>query len=240
MNNFIKNKKLIGTLALLLIVIISTIIIYQKQGNKKLNKNDTEEIFVSEDEEDTETISESNKDKNVNDSEDSNKKATNTIKSNKKTENQKIVVEIKGEVNNPDVYTLDKNSIVKDLIDMAGGLTSDADLGNINRAKQLTDHELIYIGNKNEQANSLENSNNSSNSTSNTGSSNSSSNNDLININTASLDELKKINGVGDAKAKTIIEYREQNGSFNSIEDIKNVSGIGEKMFEKIKQQITT
>ena len=146
-----------------------------------------------------------------------------------------ITVEIKGEVNKPDVYTLSENSIVKDLIEKADGITENADLSNINRAKKLQDHELVYISNKNEINNNASegNSNNSK-----VGNNFSDSGSGKININTATIDELKKINGVGDSKANSIIKYRETNGGFSSIEDLKNVDGIGEKMFEKMKDSI--
>ena len=131
----------------------------------------------------------------------------------------------------PDVYTLNENAIIKDLIEAAGGLTENADLSNINRAKKLQNHELIYIANKNDITKESENTNLESK-TSQAISSN------MVNINNATLEELKTLNGVGDSKAKSIIEYREKNGGFKTIEDIKNVTGIGEKMFEKIKEQI--
>lgn len=139
-------------------------------------------------------------------------------------------MEIKGEVKKPDVYTMSENSIVKDLIDISGGLTENADLSNINRAKKLQDHELIYISNKNDENKEIQTVNSNS------------SNKDIldkkINLNSATLDQLKTLNGIGDSKAKGIIEYREKNGGFKSIEEIKNVSGIGDNMFERIKEQI--
>ena len=139
----------------------------------------------------------------------------------------KILVEIKGEVNKPEVYEIDEGSIIRDLIDRAGGLTSDANINNINRAEKLMDYQLIIIPNKNDVVNNENN--NISQGDSNSG---------LININNADLSELQKINGIGEVKAQSIINYREKSGGFKSIEDIKNVDGIGSKTFEKIKDKI--
>ena len=140
-----------------------------------------------------------------------------------------VVVEIKGEVNNPDVYTLKEGSIIKDLIEIAGGLTSNADISNINRAKEIKNHELIVIRNINDiniEVESIE------------AEINQESDDGIININDADLSKLKEIPGIGDVKANAIILYREENGGFKSIEEIKKVDGIGEKTFEKIKNSI--
>ena len=123
--------------------------------------------------------------------------------------------------------------LFRSLIEEAGGLTENADISNINRAKQLQNHELVYISNKNEEASIQTGKNQVQSSASATQS------NSMININSATADELKSLNGIGDSKANSIIEYREKNGGFKSIDDIKNVDGIGEKMFEKIKDSLT-
>ncbi|NRT89826.1 helix-hairpin-helix domain-containing protein [Clostridium beijerinckii] len=222
---FLKDKKKIGILSMLFIVVIVLTGLYVKSGFKELKKNDTESIFV-----DDSIEADISNDESVN--------AQNNNKSNSKdnkkqivaAKNKNIVVEIKGEVKKPDVYTMSENSIVKDLIDISGGLTENADLSNINRAKKLQDHELIYILNKNDENKEIQ--------TVNSNSSNKDSSDKKININSATLDQLKTLNGIGDSKAKGIIEYREKNGGFKSIEEIKNVSGIGDNMFERIKEQI--
>ena len=220
LNEIFKDKKRIGILSILAIILIVSGLTYIKSGFKELKKNDNESIFVDA-EIDNNLVKEKSSDGN-----DVNKESAVQLK------DKKIVVEIKGEVNKPDVYILDEESIVKDLIDMAGGLREEADLSKINRAKKLQNHELVYISNVND--NVINGTINSEvNSTANQVSSNG-----KININYATLEQLKELNGIGDAKAKKIIEYREKNGGFKSLEDMKNVDGIGEKMFEKIKEQI--
>ena len=141
----------------------------------------------------------------------------------------KIIVEIKGEVKNPDVYEIDDGSIIRDLINMAGGLTEEANIDGINRAEKLRANQLIVIPNK-DSTNNIIISNSVSTGDSSEG---------IININTATLSELQNINGIGEVKAQSIIDYREKNGGFKSIEEIKNVDGIGSKTFEKIKDQIS-
>ncbi|MDR3594766.1 helix-hairpin-helix domain-containing protein [Clostridium sp.] len=227
----LKDKKKIGILIALIITVAIIGILYLNSGFKELKKNDTESIFV---EENTDASNNDNiKNTNTNNK---NSNSKNNIKENKETiasqADKNIVVEIKGEVKKPDVYILNENSIIKDLIEAAGGLTENADLSNINRAKKLQNHDLIYITNKNEVMKGIQNTDSNSNSK------NKENSDEKININTATTEELKKINGIGDAKAKNILEYREKNGDFKSIEDIKNVTGISEKMFEKIKEQI--
>ena len=221
-DNFLKYKK-IGLISILVIVVLSVGIIYNISGFKSLNKNDTESVFID--------------DQNINidnysEEEGISKEFKGTDSANeKKIENKTITVEIKGAVNKPDVYTLDENSIINDLIDLAGGITESADLSNINRAKKLQNHEMIYITDKNEENEKKSISVNSS-----VGSASAES---LVDLNIATVDQLKTLNGIGDSKAKNIVEYREQNGGFKSIEEIKNVTGIGDKMFEKVKDKIT-
>lgn len=143
--------------------------------------------------------------------------------------NNTIVVEIKGEVMNPDVYTLSEGSIIKDLIEMAGGLTEEADISNINRAKEINNHDLIIIRNINDVNIDVEAENNEVNEESDDG---------KISINDSDISKLKEIPGIGEVKANSIISYREKNNGFKSIEELKNVDGIGEKTFEKIKDSI--
>ena len=167
-----------------------------------------------------------------------------------KKENNKIKVDIKGAVNSPGVYELDDNSRVIDAINVAGGLTEDADISLINLSKKLTDEMVIIIYTTYEiyeynESNvkteyvyvEVNNCPDSINDACIKDYENNESNK-LININTASIDELTKLTGIGEAKAKTIIEYRKDN-KFNSIEDIKNITGIGDSLFEKIKNDIT-
>lgn len=231
---FLKDKKKVGILIILFIVLISFGLLYVKSGFKELKKNDTESIFVD-NSENNETSNENLNNSNKNNS---TKKDNNKINNKEvavSSQEKIIVVEIKGEVKKPDVYTLNENSIVKELIEVAGGLTENAELSNINRAKKLQNHELVYIANKNDINKEVENTNSEVNISQNKGKEIS---NKKVNINSAALEELKTLTGIGDSKAKSIIEYREKNGGFKSIEDIKNVTGIGEKMFEKIKEQI--
>ncbi|BAL80970.1 helix-hairpin-helix domain-containing protein [Caldisericum exile] len=142
---------------------------------------------------------------------------------------QKIKVYVTGEVKHPDVYELEENAIVKDAISLAGGVTENADLISINLAKKLTDGEEVIVPSKD---NSLLNSNNST-SLATTPKTN------KVNINKATKEELMTLPGIGEAKAQAIIDYRTKNGPFKTIHDIVNVSGIGEKTFEKIQDLIT-
>lgn len=145
----------------------------------------------------------------------------------------KIAVYISGEVKNPGVYYIDEESRVVDLIDLCGGFTNQADISELNLAEKLSDAEKIDVPKlilESEQNTSEENleENILSNEEDNTG---------LININTASKEELKELKGVGDTLADNIIEYRNHT-KFESIEDILNVSGIGEAKFEAIREYI--
>lgn len=141
----------------------------------------------------------------------------------------KVWVDIGGEVKSPKVVELDDGSRVQDAIDAAGGLTSEADITNLNRAALVNDGDKIYVPAVGDESGA---SGSTSGGVSTTGG--------KVNINTADSEELQTITGVGPATAEKIISYRESNGRFKVIEDIKNVSGIGDKTFEKMKEIITT
>lgn len=152
---------------------------------------------------------------------------------------ENIFVEIKGEVLNPDVYELEKGSIVRDLILISGGLTEIGDTSNINQARELQNGECIVVLSKQEILD-MKNNSNEILKVDNVSSFNveSSFDDDKVNINTASKEELKTLSGIGEGLAEAIISYREENNGFNTIDDIKNVSRIGDKTFEKFKDKI--
>ncbi|WP_125152586.1 helix-hairpin-helix domain-containing protein [Clostridium rectalis] len=137
-------------------------------------------------------------------------------------EKEIITIYINGEVKSPGVYDLPIDSRVKDALKIAGGFTKNADTSTLNLAQILKDEEHIYID-KTEKEQTT---------------SNIKTKDSKVNINKASKDELKTIPGVGDITADNIINYREEKGRFNSIDDIKKVDRIGEKTFEKIKSKI--
>lgn len=136
-----------------------------------------------------------------------------------------IKVHITGEVNNPGLIELEAGSRIYDAIEFAGGLTNEADTSKTNLAYILSDGEKIYIPSFNDEENNEFISDISSIR--------------KININTANIQELESIPGVGSSTATAILEYRNDNGKFFAIEDIQNVSGIGESKFEKMKEYIT-
>ena len=147
-----------------------------------------------------------------------------------------IFVHVAGEVKNPGMVELDSNERVAKAIELAGGATENAQLDSINLAKKCGDGEQITVPSKvaSESA-TVASSDSSSSSASGTSSS---SNNGKVNINTADATGLQQISGIGPSKAQKIIAYREQNGKFKSVEDLTNVSGIGEKTLASIKDQI--
>lgn len=224
-----KNKKVIGIIIFLFITVTVSLLTYGKNRNNVFKDKYMQNIFIDE-----ESISVENSNyEYLNESEKENNKVfSEDSKENKylqTSSNNTIVVEIKGEVMKPDVYTLSEGSIVKDLIEMAGGLTNEADISNINRAKEINNHDLIIIRNINDVNMETEIKNNEVNEESDDG---------KISINNSDISKLKEIPGVGEVKANSIILYREKNNGFKSIEELKNVDGIGEKTFEKIKDSI--
>lgn len=137
-------------------------------------------------------------------------------------DNEYIYVEIKGAVKHPDVYKISKDARIKDLI-ILGDPLPNADLNSINQSEKLHDEKSVYVPVKGEVVEIKESE---------------TSDKIVVNINTATKDELMRLNGVGEKKAETIIEYREENGLFNKKEDLMNIPGIGQKTFENLQEHI--
>jgi len=149
-------------------------------------------------------------------------------------EEEKIMIHIMGEVNNPGVVTLPEGARMIDAIEAAGGLTQQADINKINLVYILEDGlkikipaigEDMHITEENGENVIIENEEEEEENT-------------MININKAETEELMQLPGIGEAMAQRIIEYRKENGNFEKIEDLQNVSGIGEAKFNKIKANI--
>lgn len=139
---------------------------------------------------------------------------------------QIILVDIKGAVKKPGVYELPVNARLHELVNVAGGLTDDAEDRQVNMAIVLADQQLVYIPRKGEtveQTNLPPQVDNES----------------KVNINTASAEELQTLTGIGEKKAQAIIDYRTQNGNFQSIDQLTEVDGFGEKTVEKLRDSIT-
>ena len=157
----------------------------------------------------------------------------------------KVYVDIKGSVKKPGVYQVSADSIVWDIVNLSGGFTKNAYTKNINLSQKVKDEMVIYVFSKNEMLKMNENVKTDTTCTTNiinydnciTTEKNETST-VLVNINTASKEELMNVSGIGASKADSIIAYRIKT-PFSKIEDIMNVSGIGESLFDKIKEYIT-
>ncbi len=171
-----------------------------------------------------------------------------------------IKIDIKGCVMNPGVYSLSEGSRVIDAVEVSGGLTEDAYTKYINLSKILKDENAIIINCEEEENLVLSGENTQFSCEANNAAcikkedlitssleeesesevtDTEISENSKVNINEADIEELTKLSGIGESKAKKIIDYREKNGAFKSIEEIKNVSGIGDSIYAKIKENIT-
>ena len=146
------------------------------------------------------------------------------------TQEAVIFVDIKGAVKNPGVYQMKSGDRVKDALDAAGGLTGEADSQKVNLAQRVEDQMVIVVPKVGEEATEMP-----------TGvTSKETSKEERVNINTATVEELKTLKGVGEKKAEAIIEYRKKNGSFKTKEDLMKVRGIGKKLFESFQERIVT
>ena len=141
-----------------------------------------------------------------------------------------VFIDIGGCVKEPGVYEVPAESRVFEVIEKAGGLSKDADVSSVNQAETVSDGQKIVIPDKSEVKEQEQAGSSSAFQTDPQG---------RININNADKTALEEIPGVGPVTAEKIIAYREQNGRFGKSEDIKNVSGIGDKTYEKMKEHIT-
>ena len=146
------------------------------------------------------------------------------------TQETVIFVDIKGAVKNPGVYQMKVGDRVKDALDAAEGLTAEADSQKVNLAKRLEDQMVIVVPKVGEEAEEIPAGETRKEATK----------EGKVNINTATVEELKTLKGVGEKKAEAIIEYRKKNGSFQTKEDLMKVRGIGKKLFESFQERIVT
>ncbi|MCY7086097.1 helix-hairpin-helix domain-containing protein [Streptococcus oralis] len=141
-----------------------------------------------------------------------------------------ITVDVKGAVKSPGIYDLPVGSRVHDAVQKAGGLTEEADSKSLNLAQKVSDEALVYVPTKGEEAASQQVA---------SGTTPSTSKDKKVNLNKASLEELKQVKGLGGKRAQDIIDHREANGKFKSVDELKKVSGIGAKTIEKLKDYVT-
>ena len=238
-----KNIKLIS---ILIFITILTILIYLKfylKNNKKVYEEKEiikEEIVIKE--------NELEKEENVN------------------LKIETVFVDIKGAIKTPGVYEIESDKKVIDVVNKAGGLTNKADTSMVNLAKNVTNEMVIIIYTKEEIEkykkqeeiikvidkecicpsitndaciNNDKKDNNSTNKNTTNEQEKIDANKEKININTATIEELQTLNGIGEGKAEAIIKYRDEHGIFKDINELKEVTGIGESVYEKIKDNIT-
>ena len=150
---------------------------------------------------------------------------------------QNCYVDIKGEVLRPGVYEFSCESRIQEVIKKAGGFTEEADETKINLAQKITDQMQIIVPNlHSKQEGGVTEGNSEKGNLSNTPPSNSKQG--TVNINTATLEELQTIKGIGKKKAEAILQYRKEHGAFRTKEDLLQVKGIGKKALEAIESQV--
>ena len=225
----LKDKKKIIIVVVILILFI-TYLIYEniKESSSQIDFNTLLDGAENEEEQD--------KSENIVENEQSKTNETANIE-------ETIVVHITGEVKKEGVIYLKRGARIVDAIKEAGGETKEADLSQVNLAYELQDGQKIYIPNKNEKISQYiigKNGETMNDNSANTGCESTSYNKEeaKVNINTASQAELDSLPGIGPALAQRIIDFRVENGNFNSIEDIQNVKGIGDSKYEDIKDKI--
>ncbi|KEZ88640.1 hypothetical protein IO99_00185 [Clostridium sulfidigenes] len=221
-------EKIIGALSILILSIIFLVAGYIINHNKE---EEYKEVFLDEQQYFQSQNSKGNGENENTENKDSN---------NKDSENQenvndsKIVVDIKGAVKAPKEYELKAGSRVRDLIEIAGGLTPEADEEKIYFSKILEDEQCIKIYKVGEEVldSEIEVEEQQEKGTGAVDSKG------KININKATVDELMTIPGIGQVKAQSIVDYRNENGKFNSVDELTNITGIGVKTLEKLRDKV--
>mgnify|MGYP004512796051 FL=1 len=215
------NKKKIFVFAIILLICPTILLVKDKLNSK-------DDIYVLTEES---TVSDENK---------NNDKKEKIEDEKENISNKEITVYVSGEVNKSGVVTLKEGDRLAVAVEKLGGTTKKADLNNINLAIRVKDEEHYIIPKigeaKQEELKDVNNTKDIENAE--IKNENTAKDSSKININTATLEELDKLPGVGEATANKIISHREENGQFKNIEDIKNVNGIGDKKFENMKELI--
>lgn len=148
-------------------------------------------------------------------------------------EPSQLVIDVKGAVEKPGLYTLEAGARVNDAVEAAGGLTSQAEPKSINLAQKLSDEAVVYVASKDENISVV------ASTTASSAMSPEEKSTSLVNLNTATEADLQTVSGIGAKRAADIIAYREANGGFKSVDDLNNVSGIGDKTMESIRPYVT-
>ncbi len=217
-------QKIIGGIAVVILVIgITTFFLLQQEENS-IDFDQLVEVNEQE-----------NKEENTNENQESQEKMA-------KEKKIKITVHITGEINKKGILVLEEGARIADAIKAAGGETKQADLDEVNLAYELQDGQKIYIPNKKDKKINEEKTYITSESGNNVIKEQNSSTkgaNKKVNINTANQSELETLPGIGASIASRIIEYRQQNGKFQKIEDLQNVKGIGDSKYTNIKEYVT-
>lgn len=137
-----------------------------------------------------------------------------------------IVVDVKGAIEKPGIYEVSSDARVHDVIEMAGGFMKQADQSMVNLAQKVQDEMVIAIPKKGDDTGDADATENTTNTQ------------EKINLNKAELAEIETLPGIGPSKAQTIIDYREENGLFQTVDDLLEISGIGEKTLENLEEEI--
>lgn len=219
-----KNKKLLKIL-LILIAVVAAGVVYSLVSSN--GEDASAEEIISE-----ETAAEQEEQETETENEEASSEADVLVSDT--ADPEELCVYVCGCVNTPGVYFLPDGARVYQAVEAAGGLTEDAAGWYVNQAAYISDGDQIYIPSEEEALSGTV----AAGTETTADSSSDQSDDGLININTATADELTTLSGIGETKAAAIIAYREENGDFESVEDITNVSGIGESTYEKIKDKI--
>lgn len=223
---------------IIIIVIIAISSVFLIKNNKFIEKNDS--YVVSGAESEKSNLENNDIEKNDNNQGDFSKiENIEDVKNVDKTENmtKKISIYISGAVNSPRVVELKSNERLMEGVKLCDGLTDEADTNRINLAMKVKDEGHYIIPKEGEEI-ALNDSNENVENNNNDGNDSTEGDNKKININGASKEELDSLPGVGEVTAQKIIDYREENKEFKSIDEIKNVKGIGENKFNDLKDYI--